>query len=532
MSFRKVALVVSSLALTVQLSLASAFAAEPKGPSRYLQCDGQPNNTTAGETAARLIGALTLLSLFAPAPEAPDASARKFGQDGVDICNSLLEGEKDVESNPVRRLELILARALHKIEAKNYQEAITDVQLARSEATKQGFMADPYFSRSFARSFPRIEAEALVRMGKYREAQDLLLTEGQHSQFAFYPVLTTATYSGFLRDKTSGEDALLDAQARLWPSLLAVKASRFEMSGRFAEAAKARDSRLVFLELFNNPKRDSLGIASTALSHALAGNWERAEILAEDAKSNLEKRVAQGEPETNRSESVEILDLVGVLRLAKDGNLQQARRNFSARSQWIAASFGAVLAVNDQLRKDAPVDELVGGLAKSSDQLWQEKVDANLAEKLAKDADNKSLFQNIYSMDRASDYERLSKRVWATDKSKILSKEKANAKEKDRFDGYLATYFDYQTGFAEKFDAFLLHSALVAQKRGYKKFVFHPILESGGAALVHFVEPENEEKFADFTLDAGTVAAELTPAIPDPLTIKQNKAARTKKKAE
>lgn len=36
------------------------------GPSDYLKCDGQPNNMTAGESIGRLIGAVTLLGIFAP----------------------------------------------------------------------------------------------------------------------------------------------------------------------------------------------------------------------------------------------------------------------------------------------------------------------------------------------------------------------------------------------------------------------------------------------------------------------------------
>jgi hypothetical protein len=44
--------------------------------SLYLQCDGNPNNMTAGESAARLLGAVTLLGLVAPPPESADASKR------------------------------------------------------------------------------------------------------------------------------------------------------------------------------------------------------------------------------------------------------------------------------------------------------------------------------------------------------------------------------------------------------------------------------------------------------------------------
>ena len=83
--------------------------------SLYLQCDGNPNNMSAGESLARLVGAVTLLGIFAPRVESPDPSKRQFGQAGVGACTSLIDGEKQ-ETNLARRLPLILARALHRIE--------------------------------------------------------------------------------------------------------------------------------------------------------------------------------------------------------------------------------------------------------------------------------------------------------------------------------------------------------------------------------------------------------------------------------
>jgi hypothetical protein len=112
-------LLVSALALNMAVSPIYAadkkvVKAEPKGPSLYVQCDGNPNNMSAGESAARLLGAITLLALFAPAPEAADASKRKMGKDGVDACNQILLNDKG-EGNNARRIELVLARALHQI---------------------------------------------------------------------------------------------------------------------------------------------------------------------------------------------------------------------------------------------------------------------------------------------------------------------------------------------------------------------------------------------------------------------------------
>jgi hypothetical protein len=77
-----------------------------KEGSLYLQCDGNPNNMSAGETIARLIGAFTLLGVLAPSPESPDASKRKFGTAGIAACSELLDGPK-TEKNLGRRLPLV-----------------------------------------------------------------------------------------------------------------------------------------------------------------------------------------------------------------------------------------------------------------------------------------------------------------------------------------------------------------------------------------------------------------------------------------
>ena len=126
------------LASAALVSSGSQVAAQPAGTAKdknqgsfYLQCDGNPNNMSAGEGIARFIGAVTLLALFAPPVEAADAAKRKFGAAGAAACSQLIDGEK-AEGNTARRLPLILARAIHHIEAKDYSAAVLDAQKARA----------------------------------------------------------------------------------------------------------------------------------------------------------------------------------------------------------------------------------------------------------------------------------------------------------------------------------------------------------------------------------------------------------------
>jgi len=109
-------IVLHCAALSLALTPAVTSGAEPvpgeptdpkKAGSLYLQCDGNPNNMSAGESIARLIALSAVIGLLAPPPEAPDPSKRKFGVAGVAACDGILSGEK-AEGNAVRRIPLTL----------------------------------------------------------------------------------------------------------------------------------------------------------------------------------------------------------------------------------------------------------------------------------------------------------------------------------------------------------------------------------------------------------------------------------------
>ena len=89
-------------------------------PSLYLRCDGHPNNMTGLEAFTRLVALSFVVGLMAPAPENDDPDKRLFGTAGVAACTTLLDDPTRHEGNGLRRIPLVLARAVHNIEAKNY----------------------------------------------------------------------------------------------------------------------------------------------------------------------------------------------------------------------------------------------------------------------------------------------------------------------------------------------------------------------------------------------------------------------------
>src|SRR5262249_5941814 len=149
----RILLVSAAMALVLEAPVQAQKTADQKpAGSLYLQCDGNPDNMSAGELGVRLVAITAIVGLFVPQPETPDPSKRLFADKGVASCNELIEGPKK-EKTFERRIPLILARGLHRIEAKDYAGALIDVALARQEAATAGLADNPYFQRSVGISF-------------------------------------------------------------------------------------------------------------------------------------------------------------------------------------------------------------------------------------------------------------------------------------------------------------------------------------------------------------------------------------------
>ncbi|ODU17155.1 MAG: hypothetical protein ABS87_15080 [Sphingomonas sp. SCN 67-18] len=515
----------SQVAQAADPAAAAVAASEPvnaKEGSFYLQCDGAPNNMTGGESAARLLGAVTLLALFAPPPEGFDASKRKFGADGVAACSALLSGDKQ-EGNPARRVGLMLGRALHQIEATDYQAAIADVGKARAEAEAAGLMADPYYVRSRGRAFALIEAAALARMGRAAEARELALRDEALWKHAYFELATRPNYDFAIPTGSAAEDRDMDWRSRAEATFAVRHANRLDELGRFAEAAVMRDALVDFDRATTPDARRSVWIAQAVVSHALAGDGVKAAELAREARANFDKRQGEGKPEPSAAEYVELMDLYAVIQAADAGDVKAARRLFSARSQWVGASFGSVLEMNRRLRAGAAPDELIGGLARDPEQLWKDRADTRMATMLAADKENKALFWLIPSTLTAGAYEALSKQVWRVDKSRILIKPKDPSKKKSA----LETLALYGSDASVTFEALSLHAALLAQSRGHEGFVIMPVITERVIAAGILTGKRGDPGLpAALFNDAAAVIAELRQILPDPEALKARRAAK------
>lgn len=483
--------------------------------SLYLQCDGNPNNMAAGESIARFIGAVTLLAIFAPSPEQPDTSKRRFGEEGVKACTGILTGEK-MENNVLRRLPLLLARAIHRIEAKDYDGAITDVALARQEATAAGLTGNPYFDRSMGLSFSLIDYEAMIRKGDFDGARQVNARTISQYRYSYFPLLTARERTSFYRAVSQAEIDRLDRLGDFSLTSVLAKAALLAEGARFAEAAQELEVVIAYDETVEIETRASLLSLLTAIGEATAGNWPRAETLQQAARANYESRIAAGKAEENAATLIELFDFYKVLKLESEGNLKMARRNFAARSAWTAPFFGYVVEVSRRLRKDAAPDELFGALEKSADDLWATRADNARAAMLEADKNNRTLFSFILPYASVGDYERLSKRIWAADKSKLIGKEPLKASK-----AYSLFLGDADP--IARTDAMMLHAALVAKARGKSGFMFTSFSSTPSFAQIRFGNRGDEGILDARYLDAEAVIAELSQVIPSPATIEARK---------
>ena len=526
---RKLVSAASAAAVMLASPAFAATADDDKG-SRYLQCDGQPNNMSDGEGFARFLGAVTLLGIFAPAPEAPDPSKRQFGEAGVTACNLLIDGEA-AEGNGFRRIPLILARGLHQIEAKNYQAALDDVAKARAEAAALGLVGNPHFDRSMGLSFGNIEAVARLRMDDPQAAQNASLERLAAMNYSFVPTMASQTYSEFLHDLSPEAERKLAAQARILPAAFGDFSARLEEVGRFADAAAKREALIRTVEELKPEDNVSLIYAVTALSHALAGNWDDAQRRATFAQDNLAARRAAGKPEDNGARAVELLDLYEILRVAHDGDMVQARRRFAARSQWLEPSLGVLMETSRRLREGAASEELTGALAKSPEELWQERRDSVMAVELQQDTDNKSLFQLIWPYARIDDFEARSRDTWRTDKSKMMTKEADEETGMWR----IFAFGNRQTAI----DSIVLHAALQAKAQGKEGFTMLLTMSSEQNVYLgpltygwfRFVNRDEAGAEAERFLPADEVIAELSQVIPSPEALRARRSTERRGKA-
>jgi hypothetical protein len=476
--------------------VASVPAHADRTPSLQIRCDGMPDNVTAGETAARLLGAVTLLGLFAPNHETPDEGQRLTGAEGVAVCAQALA----VESNDIRRAQLLLASAIHHIEASEYDAAIAEAR--RVESDRPTLAQTQPYRRSLALSAMEIEALALLSAGRVEEARTRAFEMADASPYDLINQVRAWPYVRLTTAFGAREQAYFERLIRIYPSAVVERAALRQSAGDFRGAAEDYEIWLQFAATLDAGPPGMAVLAQAALAHALAGDTARAEARAGEARTAL-----TAAPEsTSAQPTTEILDLYQIWKNAHDGRAAEARVLFANRTAWLRPSAGAVAEVARQLQLGAAPESLTGSLAGEPGRFRTELVTRRRQE-LTGEKNRFALMRPFYPQ---ASYDRFASNVWRTDRSRYFGRE-----ENAQLHATSVSVLRDGGGTPASY-ALLLHTALTARAQGKNAFMVMPGQQNPALNFVRIGNRGDAAMIGAMTMDAERVIADLSPVIPRP----------------
>lgn len=482
---------------------------DPDLGSVFLRCDGAPAHRTGAETAGRILLIMATAGLAGPG-ELKNTAKRLTGPEAVAACDTALGTEAD----PIRKVQLTLARAIHHIEAKNFEAALTDARAAPGLAGKDGEGIG--FQHSLLISAMDLEAQALARLGRPAEAEAVALKMTAMAPYDLVTQQQASHFIGLTAAMTPEKKDYLDRYARIAPRGTFHLSDAAEWAGDFDTAAAAMQAYLDVVRGFANDQDPAPPLpaieARLAVQLALAGDLARSNEIAAGARKTVDGMVQSGKALTMQpiiAEAEELLDFQAIIVKAATGKLAEARQAFTGRSRWLSPTAAVVAEVTQRLRQGAKPAELTGALARDPAEIRASGLVALIgAITEATDAD-KSLFAAIRPLMSVDDYKYWNDDIREVKESDYIVKRTAKATYSGDF-----IYMKRPNGIAAG-DALLMHCALLAKSKGVKGFVLYPSRKRLEAAFVQFGNPGQPGFPALVTLDADTVIAALTPEFPE-----------------
>lgn len=481
--------------------------AAPAGPGKegsvHVRCDGNPDNVSAAETAARVIAITAVVGLLLPGPERADVSKRLKGSEGVAACTQALAGE----SNALRRVQLILARAVHHIEAGNFDAAMADAELSGRDQPELAATAG--FRLGYRLSAMELQALALLGAGRSQEAADKGMEMGLAAPYDLTNMIRAGLYAQLSSRWGSAEERFYARFVKIFPDALSLQIAARQLGGDYRGAAEDSETFQALVKALSD-KPSSYPAAQAALSHALAGDMTEAAIHAKAAREAIAAQTAAGEIERTVA-AAEALDLYHMLDLARSGEVAKARLLFAGRSAWAKASPGAVAEVARILREGAKPEELTGLLASDPAKFRSDALAA--AAKPFGEGDSLTRFRYgaIRSPLPQSAFSAYSGNVWRSGKSKYFTLSKALPPEKGRLISVARDGAGTPAGYA-----LLLHAALTARAEGKQSFMMLPGRKQIPWHFVRIGDGAAAKVVPAVSFDAEQVIRDLTPLIPPP----------------
>lgn len=480
--------------------------ANGKEPSLYVRCDGNPNNMSQGETALRVISLIAVVGLLAPPPETADASKRLTGKAGIDACTQLIDQPPTAEGNVERRIELIFARAIHRIEIGDYGGAIADTRLPATYAPT--LVATRTYKIGLGLSALNIEALALVGKGDPEAAADCALTMVEAAPYDIVNLVRATPLLALTDRYGPREQAAWQAIVHARPEALIMRSESRRRAGDFAGAASDVETIHALMLTMTKDSYPALA-AAAALDHAFAGDAAGAESRMVEARRQAAALAAKGDGK-GAGAIAEYEDFYGIWKLVQDGDLRQARLLFAGRGRWTVISPIMVGRLASALRAGLGGDEMVGSLAKDPASYRKEQRDTLVAA-LQNADDGKSRYFAIRPAIHESDFTPFVSNVWRAKESKYLTA-KPNAEWKAQMVSSIRNGGGPASGYA-----LLLDNARTAQKLGKAGFVSMPFRKYLYGHFFRFGDAAAPELPAALLYDANKVIADLQSYFPRPV---------------
>lgn len=481
-----------------------AIATPVLAASDYVMCDGQAKGMGVAEGIGRLaviIGSMGLLG----SPESDNAAERRFGAEGVAACTRAMDDGKG-KSDDRRRSRLLLARAIHHIEANDLDAALADV---RSFPAAGGALAsEPNFGRSLALSALDLEATILMRKGDLAGAEAAALKMAAATPYDALTQLRASRYIARSLPTTPARTAYYERLGLVFPDARLISAATMRWQGDYAGAAQQQQILLALVE----PNANLQTIRALAgLDLLMAGQGAAAQSLL-DAAREINEREAAGTPDVNGRDSItrtdEILAFSGVVKMMQAGDVAGARKAFAARERWMAVPVPTTAAVATRLRAGVTPADLTGALARDPDTMKADTLKREV-EGVTK-AEPKTLYAAIRPFLTDGNYNGLARNVNEIAKSKYLPV------KQDTLRGERVVIVS-GSGVAAN-EAVYLHSALIARSRGLKTFAILPGNVAFWSARVLFDKPGGALTPREAFFDVDTVIADLGPRFTPPPT--------------
>ena len=439
--------------------------AAAKPGSDFVKCDGAPPISSPAELAARIVLIMATAGLAGPG-EMPNVSRRLEGAEGVASCDAAIRQD----TNPTRKVQLTLARAIHNIEAKKFEAALAD---ARSVPTVAGALADDRgFKRSLLVSSYELQAAALVRLGRPAEAEAAALNMSANAPYDYIAYARAFYYVGLTPEMTPAKRDYLSNIARLWPRGLTKVSDLDTWAGDYKAAADDMFALSDVSDGFSAEKTSAPAlVAAASVDYALAGDMAKSNALAADARAQIDAWNNSGKAMNLQAivaESEESLDFQAIVRLWSEGRIPEARAALGGRSHWFHPGAPGVALMVERLRQGAAPGDLHGVLARDPAQIRSEAMAQRAGAILANPNADKLLYGAIRPLEHDSDYANLPGAIWKAEKSPYLIKRTG----KETFQGemiYMSGVYGLPAG-----KVLLLHAALIAKSRGASAFVTAP----------------------------------------------------------